>query len=179
MRRLLPLVAAAALGCQNTVDVQTTDATDLRNRTVDADPARREPMLDAVRALEGRWIAETPYGTSEHDFAVSSAGSVVREIMGPGEEHEMTNMYHLDGNTLVMTHYCGAGNQPRMRATGLVDGALHFEADSVSDLKDPDEHYMGSMILRIVSDDVVEQHWISIEAGETSEMGVFTLRRAE
>ena len=69
--------------------------------------------------------------------------------------------------------------EPRMRATGLVDGALHFEADSVSDLKDPDEHYMGSMILRFVSDDVVEQHWISIEAGETSEMGVFTLRRAE
>ena len=40
-----------------------------------------------------------------------------------------------------MTH-SGAGNQPRMRADGLVDGALQFEADSVSDLKDPDEHYM-------------------------------------
>ena len=175
MRRLLPLVAAAALGCQNTVVVQTADATDLRNRTVDADPARREPMLDAVRALEGRWIAETPYGTSEHEFAVSSAGSVVREIMGPGEEHEMTNMYTLDGNALVMTHYCGAGNQPRMRATdswrssALRSGRLG--------LKDPDEHYMGSMILRRLR----RRRRAALDldrTGETSEMRS-SLRRAE
>jgi len=28
----------------------------------------------------------------------------------------MTSVYHLDGPVLRMTHYCGAGNQPRLRA---------------------------------------------------------------
>ncbi len=44
--------------------------------------------------------------------------------MYPGMEHEMTNMYTLDGNTLVMTHYCAGGNQPRMRATGVENGRV-------------------------------------------------------
>lgn len=179
MKSLLPIAALVALSCQNTLVVGTSDATALRDTTVEADPAIREPMLEAVRSLEGRWISETPWGDSEHTFTVTSAGTVVRELMAPGQEHEMTNMYHLDGNSLVMTHYCGAGNQPRMRATELVDGTLVFGSDSVTDLKDPDEHYMGAMILKFVSEDVVEQHWQSIDGGVASEMGVFTLRRAE
>lgn len=28
----------------------------------------------------------------------------------------MTSVYHLDGADLRMTHYCAAGNQPRLRA---------------------------------------------------------------
>ncbi len=27
----------------------------------------------------------------------------------------MITMFHMDGDRLLMTHYCGAGNQPRMK----------------------------------------------------------------
>ena len=50
-----------------------------------------------------------------HDFRVSAAGTVVMETMGPGTKHEMINMYHLDGDDLVLTHYCAGGNQPTMK----------------------------------------------------------------
>ena len=89
----------------------------------------------------------------------------------------MTNMYTLDGNSMVMTHYCGGGNQPRMRATEFDGRRLEFRSVSVSDLKNAGDSYMGEMTLVFVDDNYVEQHWTSIENGETSEMGVFQLTR--
>ncbi len=144
---------------------------------VEADESIRAPMFEAVAALEGRWIATTPYGESVHEFKVSSGGSAIRETMATGEEHEMTNMYTLDGNSLTMTHYCGAGNQPFMRASSLDGNRLVFDFVSVSDLKSADDHYMGAMTLVFVDEDHVQQHWTSINGGEVVEMGAFELRR--
>lgn len=106
---------------------------------VDADPERRDPLFDAVAGLEGRWqlVDEGMPGVIE--YAVTAGGHSVREVMFPGEPHEMVNMYSLDGNSLVMTHYCAAGNQPRMRALSFGGRHLPFGSDGVSDLKSPDE----------------------------------------
>ena len=35
---------------------------------------------------------------------------------------DMISMLHLDADRLLMTHYCGAGNQPRMQAEASSDG---------------------------------------------------------
>ena len=143
------------------------------------DPARRETLLGAVKQLEGRWTIEGEGGPGETEFHVSSAGSAVREVMFPGSPHEMTNMYALDGNALVMTHYCAGGNQPRMRATRLADGRIAFEADGVSDLGAPDEVYMGEMTLVLVDPDHVEQHWRAFQGDQLDHEMVFRLTRAE
>lgn len=134
---------------------------------VKADAAKREALFSAIAALDGRWQGQAPDGQTQFtDFAVIAAGSAVRENMMPGEEHEMTNMYTLDGNSLVMTHYCAGGNQPRMRATSVENGRIEFRADGVSDLKSPDELYMGSMTLVILDDDRIEERWRALKAGE-------------
>ena len=145
---------------------------------VDADPIQREALFGPVRALEGTWSVETPEGPAEVRFQLSSRGSVVRELMFPGTEHEMTNMYSLDGNSLVMTHYCAGGNQPRMRATELAGKRMAFESVGVSDLEESEDHYMGAMTLVLVDADHVEQHWTSF-ATATGERGgvVFRLTR--
>jgi hypothetical protein len=150
--RVLATVALCALSfaCKTTTEPHV----------VDADPEQREALLGAVAALEGSWEGKSPDGqTGTSSFAVSSAGSVVVERMMEGTDHEMTNMYSLDGNDLVMTHYCAAGNQPRMRASGIEDGKIDFRYDGVQDLKAADEMYMGEMTLVIVDEDHIEQHW--------------------
>jgi hypothetical protein len=116
-----------------------------------------------VKSLEGTW--EFVGGNGERgltEIKVSSAGSAVREIMFSGSKEEMTNMYHLDGNALVMTHYCAAGNQPRLIATKKVGNTLAFHADSVSDLKATDKLYMGEMTLEVVDHDHMIQKWHSL-----------------
>ena len=148
---------------------------------VDADPALREPLFATVTALEGRWEGTATMEGEEvelvHEFAVSSAGSVVHEVMGPGSAFEMTNMYSLDGNGLVMTHYCAAGNQPHMRATAMDGNRLAFRSEGVSDYKASDEHYMGEMTLVVVDTDTIEQHWKAFDREGKGHANVFTLHR--
>src|SRR5262245_23553537 len=88
----------------------------------------RQPLLDSVKALEGTWESKGPDGKVQVcEFKVSSAGSVVREIMFPGTPHEMTNVYSLDGNGLALTHYCAMGNQPHLRASAREGNKIDFQ----------------------------------------------------
>lgn len=67
--------------------------------------------FDVLKSLAGEWTG--PVGKVK--FRVTSGGSAVFERQFPDEPHEMTSVYHLDGEELLMTHYCAAGNQPRMK----------------------------------------------------------------
>ncbi|QDV08667.1 hypothetical protein Poly30_42200 [Planctomycetes bacterium Poly30] len=150
-----------------------------RMRMVEADPQIRASVWDTLRSLEGRWTSVTPFGEGEHVFEVTSMGSVIREIMSPGTEAEMTNMYTLSGNDVAMTHYCGAGNQPYMRASGLDGHRLEFKCVRVGDLKSPGESYMGDMTLVFIDEDHIEQHWTSIQGQERTDVAAFKLTRVK
>lgn len=148
-----------------------------------ATDAQHAALLGRIQALAGEWVMAdqdaAPGTPPAAVFTVSSNGSVVREIMFPGAEHEMTNIYHMDGPDLVMTHYCAVGNQPRLRATaGGPPDELHFHTDSVTDLHDPGDTYMGRMTLIFVDRDRIRQEWRSYAGGKLMEQPtVFDLRR--
>ena len=146
---LIPLLISSTIACQSTSSVIT-----------DINDEQREALFAPVRALEGRWVLDSEEHPGEITFAVSSNGSVVREIMFPGTEHEMTNMYSLDGNSLVMTHYCAGGNQPTMRASAFDGKQIVFEPESVKDLREGYDYYMGGITLVMTGDDSFEQHWL-------------------
>lgn len=142
------------------------------------DPERRAELIGLLRSLEGHWEARVEgLPASTHVFAVSSGGSAVREIMGPGSEHEMTNMYTLEGNGVVLTHYCAAGNQPRMRAEGVENGRLEFRTVDVADLATPDALYMGELTLVLIDENNLEQRWRAIEKGKVAHEMVIRLGR--
>lgn len=164
----VPMPNAASAGPMPRVIAKATDA-------------HRGALLDRVKGMEGEWEMQGEDGkwAVAAVFRPIAAGSAVREIMFPGSPHEMTNLYHMDGNTLVMTHYCAAGNQPTMRAkaNGL-STPIEFNFDSVSNLTQPDEMYMGSMTLVFIDADHAEQRWMHHKAGKMGgEPTVFTLRR--
>ncbi len=144
------------------------------------DMEKREELMGAIRNLEGLWKADD---MGHSDFEVSSGGSVVREIMNPGEAMEMTNMYSMDGNDLRLVHYCGIGNQPHMRASGINHGengsSIVFEPDGVTDLKSPEQSFMGKMTLHLVDENHIEQHWISIANGVAGEPMVIPYQRVD
>src|ERR1051325_5418396 len=75
---------------------------------VSANEGARHSMLDTLKSLAGTWEMTTPDGKKlVTEFQVTANGSAVREIMFPGAgDHEMTNMYSLDGDSMLVTHYC-------------------------------------------------------------------------
>src|SRR5436190_790475 len=82
----------------------------------DAKPAAKSPALEKIKALAGDWVlAEKPNDPPYCTYRVVSGGTAVMEDLMPDGENMIT-MYHLDGDALVMTHYCGLGNQPKMKA---------------------------------------------------------------
>ena len=146
------------------------------------DPAPAEAALGVLRGLKGEWEMVDEKGQRQPGvvFAPTAAGHVVREIMFPGQAHEMTNAYHCDGGTLVMTHYCAVGNQPRMRAQPPRDGrTFEFRFDSVTNLHAPDGTSMGSMTLVLVDPDTIREEWGHFQGGKPGAPTVFTLKRKQ
>lgn len=143
------------------------------------DEAHRAEMLAAVKSLAGRWQVMGEGEPSFIEFSLSSKGTAVREVMFPGTAEEMTNMYALDGNSLLMTHYCAAGNQPMMRASEYTENQLVFHPAGVLDLESPDAFYMSDLVLTFVGEDRLNETWRGTASGVQSEMPVFELKRVQ
>lgn len=137
--------------------------------------------LGQIKALEGDWtvVMDGNPDAGAAQFRVSSGGSVVREIMFPGHPHEMTNLYHMDGKSVVVTHYCAAGNQPRMRAASVSPGRIDFAFDSVTNFVGVDKECMGGLTLVIKDKDNVRQEWRSYKNGKLAGSASFDLTRRQ
>jgi hypothetical protein len=112
------------------------------------------------------------------NIKVTAGGSaVMHEILGQGPENMIT-MFHLDGpSRLLMTHYCGAGNQPRMQASVSPDGkTITFTTVDVTNLASPGAGHMQHMILTLLDANHHTEEWIFLDHGKESRE-VFDLRR--
>lgn len=177
-------VAALVGGCAG--HRASPDSDPLSRVVTEATPAQKAASFDQVAGLAGDWRLTDDNGViieganaATSRFEVTSGGKVVREIMFVGNAHEMTNLYHLDGEELVVTHYCAVGNQPRMRAASVTPGRIAFKLDSITNFTSKDQICMGSLVLEMPNADTVRQVWISTQNGKTLEPTVITLRRVK
>ncbi len=142
--------------------------------------AQSEAVFNRVKALAGSWEMDDEKGQNKVAvvYRVVAGGSAVCELMFPGSEHEMVNMYHMDGNRVLVTHYCAAGNQPRMAAMDFsTPQRIVFSPESVTNLKSDSTEYMGSLELEMPDADHLVQHWNSQKAGAPTENAVFAMTR--
>jgi hypothetical protein len=135
-----------------------------------ASDSQRSALLDRIKSLEGTWESTDDKGQKHISsvFTVTSAGSAVREVMLPGTPHEMTNMYTMDGPTLVVTHYCAMGNQPRMRSVDSPPDRIHLAYDGVGNFAGGDQMYMGDLTIVFKDADHITTSWRSFQDGKPS-----------
>jgi len=134
--------------------------------------------FNAIKNMPGMWEGKDASGkTLQVSFRVTSAGSaVMSEILVPGED--MISMIHLDGaNRLVMTHYCGSGNQPRMQASISPDGkTITFNYFDATNLASPDAGHMQRMVLTLLDENHHTEEWTFVDHG-AEHKETFDLRR--
>ncbi len=68
---------------------------------------------------KSEWSSGRPGGAMTARYALTGFGSAVEETFLSEGTAAMTSVYHEDGADLKMTHFCGAGNQPRLKATEI------------------------------------------------------------
>lgn len=180
IHRSLVLFAATLVLLAVPALADTTDQT-----TFDAQAA-----FDRLASLAGTWTGTTS-GEAEaadetsfavtHTFELSANGSVVMETMNPGTEHEMINMYHLDGDDLMLTHYCAGGNQPRMRIVAPKSGQdrLVFDFDGGTNLDPAVDPHIYAARIDFLEGGALDSVWLSRSAGAEAGEMAFHLTRAE
>jgi hypothetical protein len=108
--------------------------------------------LARLRTLAGEWEgtfewtgSRTSTGTMNATYYLTGNSSAVVENLTMGGVPTMTSVYHLDGADLRMTHYCAAGNQPRLKAEriDIAKGTVDFsfiDATNLPSLSAPHVH---------------------------------------
>lgn len=128
-----------------------------------------QKAFNAIKNMPGTWEQKAPDGrVLQVTFKTTSGGSaVMSEIMGQGPE-DMITMFHLDGpNRLLMTHYCGTGNQPRMQASVSPDGkTITFNYVDATNLATPDAGHMQKMVLTMLDDNHHTEEWTFLDHGK-------------
>ncbi len=144
-----------------------------------ADPpatAPTAPLTAAQRAFErfkslsGEWQGQSTKGwTDKSVFKVIAAGSCVLGTTFDAHPNEtMLTMYHMDGELFMLTHYCVAKNQPRMRATEISEdgNTIIFTFLDATNLSSRDKGHMDKAMFRFESDDRFTTKWTWYQNGQ-------------
>ena len=153
-----------------------------------AKPAKEHAGFEKLKQLAGEWEYSKPPADEkgEHKDAPSTvvvyktiaAGSAVQETLFPGTPHEMVTMYHLDGDDLMLTHYCAAGNQPQMKAEKSADSnKLEFKFAGGTNMDPAKDTHMHELTLTFTDADHLRADWTTYQNGKSAGVTTFELKR--
>ena len=106
----------------------------------------------SLKQLQGEWrgpAMQKGMPPSHSIYRVTAGGSAVEETIFPGTKMEMLSVYHMDKGSLLMTHYCALGNQPRMKLNARKSTAseLVFDFDGGTNFNPHRDAHMHSLTL--------------------------------
>jgi len=127
-----------------------------------------EAQFDLFCSLAGEWqaVGGNHAAGASHVYRTIANGSAVVETAFPGEPHEMVTVFHIDGDQLVLTHYCAAGNQPRMIAGASSGKEVRFEFAGAGNMESLDEVHMHDASFDFTNPDRLLTTWSYWEGGE-------------
>jgi len=125
-----------------------------------------QSAFDKMKSLDGTWVGKSPEGKpAEVSFRTTSGGSaLMSEIKG---DEDMITMFHMDGDRLLMTHYCGSGNQPRMAGTLSPDGkSVTFNFVDATNLASPETGHMHKVTFTMPDSSHHSEEWVFLDHGK-------------
>src|SRR5581483_667007 len=112
-------------------------------------------------------ISQNMQGSTLHITlrTTSSGNAILHEMNSPGMKDDPITMLYLDNDRLLLTHYCDAGNRPRMVAHASPDGrTIEF---TFLDLAGPNEHgHMDHAIFTFIDANHHTEDWTYMLPGD-------------
>jgi hypothetical protein len=141
---------------------------------------KAQASFDRLKTLSGEW--EGTAGNNQAasvSYRVVSNGSALEETLHVGKDETMITVYHLDGDRLMVTHYCAAGNQPRMVATPDPNNPnmFAFKFLDATNMSGPDAGHMRDLVVTLLDRDHFTQQWTWREKAKEDKRELFKLTR--
>ncbi len=124
--------------------------------------------FDKLKTLAGQWEASSEKGKVTSSLELVSNGTVLLEKIRVADEGEMVTVYYLDGNRLVLTHYCTAGNQPHMQAEAFdpASNVIRFDFAGAGNLLSPGDGHMHTAQIKFLGADAFNVDWTFYKDGK-------------
>src|SRR6267378_3430536 len=153
-----------------------------------------QKSFDKLKTLSGSWEghvttvpqkAEMEGALLQLSLRVTSRGNALlhemREAGKPDDpnryDHPVTMLY-LDSDRLYLTHYCDAGNRPRMVATTSPDGKI-VQFDFVDVAGSTEYGHMHHAVFTFVDANHHTEDWTYMEPGDKPVHAHFDLQRTK
>ena len=132
-------------------------------------PANASLAFDKLKSLVGNWEATSNKGKVTASYELVANGTALLEKTKV-DEGEMVTVYHLDGNRLVLTHYCIAGNQPHLQARAFDPDSqeIRFDFSSATNLASPSDGHIHSAVIKFVGPDAFNSDWTFNKDGKAA-----------
>ncbi|HEY3242943.1 MAG TPA: hypothetical protein VGM03_06275 [Phycisphaerae bacterium] len=141
-------------------------------------------QLERLKKLAGKW--QGTGDQAEHkevtvSYKVTAGGSAVMETLFADTPNEMVTVYTLDGDDLVLTHYCMMGNQPHMKAEKGTDAkTIKFICTGHGgNMKSENDPHMHAVTHTFVDDNHLVSEWVMQDKGQTTHTAHFELQRVK
>jgi hypothetical protein len=124
-----------------------------------------QKTFDSLKTLNGTWEAKVNNKPVKVVFRTISGGSaVMSEIVG---EENMVTMFHMDNDRVLATHYCTAGNQPRMQASLSPDGkTISFTFVDGTNIVGPKAGHMEHLVITMPDANHHTEDWTFAQDGK-------------
>jgi hypothetical protein len=168
MRSLRFMLTVALVWLSAMAFAQTTAQTDAQK------------SFDKLKTLAGSWDGTFQDGPVHVTLRVTSMGNtLMHEMKGSGPDDPIT-MFTIDGDRLMLTHYCDAGNQPRMVGTVSPDGkTITFNFIDAANLQASQIGHMQRATFNFIDADHHTELWEFAMADGKSMGGTLDLKRAK
>ena len=134
----------------------------------DTDAADTKAAFARLKTLVGEWEAQTQMGKVHVSYELIAGGTAIVERESGEKIPAMLTVYYIDGDRLLLTHYCMAGNQPRMQARRFdaATGEVEFQFLDATNLASPAAGHMHNAKIRVLDDTHFSAAWQFYEDGK-------------
>jgi hypothetical protein len=137
--------------------------------------SKANDTFNLLKALVGdwqgsyEWIGKNRKGPMNARYYLTGNGTAVVEDLIVDGTPNMTTVYHLDGADLRATHYCAAGNQPRLKAASTDDNkVVKFHMVDITNLPTPEAGHVRDLEMQLTSSSQITILFTFVGSGKDS-----------
>jgi hypothetical protein len=147
-----------------------------------------QKSFDQLKTLAGSWEGHMTTVPPSPDIdgklvqatlrVTSMGNALMHEMRGAGRPDDPITMLYLDGDRLLLTHYCDAGNRPRMVAKSSPDGKT-VEFDFLDVAGGTQYGHMHHAVFTIIDANHHSEEWTYMMPGDKPMRATVELTRSK